>query len=65
MVALEVLLMDTLKLHGEPIWTLWYKGFAPGKIGPQLASSCVALVTLVLWTTVAGVMHHYKFFVTL
>ena len=66
MVALEVLLMDTLKHDGTAVWTQWYKhGMRPDVIGAQAASSCVALVTLVFWTAVAGVMHYFKLFITL
>ena len=66
MVALEVLLMDTVKHDGTAVWTLWYEhGMRPDVIGAQAASSCVALVTLAFWTAVAGVMHYFKIFITL
>ena len=66
MVALEVLLMDTLKDGGTPVWTKWYEeGFVPGCINRQAASSAVALVHVALWVAICGVLHYFKIFITL
>lgn len=68
MVALEVLLMDSLRVSERTsVWAYVYQSGYLAAIGTahaQLASSLVAATHLLVWIVVCGILHRYSVYIT-
>ena len=66
MYLLPIFLIGYIKVDGKGVWNYFYKyGFALWISDDQVAACVFAVFFVILWTSVAGIMHHFKLYIRL